>query len=602
MEWPDERMLRFTKTGVSDGADTPLDTVLEFHHRGLEHRSADALKAVQADRDSGWASAGFATLPFVPCRAIPRNIAVQTRWTVDEQGNLSQRTKPRFTTDDSWDCLGLIQSRNQRVDRVRLGELNLPSARTFARGVAILKVAADAARLQVKLIARDLTSAYRQCGVNRAELFLQCYVWSDGISVDERLEFGTASAVAHFQSISSFVLAVAIRRCQGWDLLNPPTSVALRAWLRSRAALGGTHDASLVFGQIFIDDTNAASVDDAGPGFPQGRAAVHNAIIGETFREAGFPISEGKDQFGHSILSLGFAVSALTARIAYPEEKTEVLVALISALLTCSRPAPRSHVESVVGKLGHLATVALEGRPFLDAGYAMIYARLRQAGGGVTKPMFLNIAGDGKVARNFRDALRWFLAALQDGVSAPLAPQLAFPAPGSQEGAGYFFSDASRSWGIGAWTIVQSNAQGIVFLYCAQRWPAAIRQAAMLDMSLSTAVLELAGAAAGAELVCDSVGARTLVAFIDNDAALGAINAGSSGSPHVRDMLHLLWDFESTQFLATRVSTLENDWADRLSRGDEPTVLSEVAALGWTAVRVDAGSKALDAVGRLASA
>ena len=92
------------------------------------------------------------------------------------------------------------------------------------------------------------------------------------------------------------------------------------------------------------------------------------------------------------------------------------------------------------------------------------------------------------------------------------------------------------------------------------------------------------------------------MAFIDNDAALGAINAGSSGSPHVRDMLHLLWEFESTQFLATRVSTLENDWADRLSRGDELTVLSEVAALGWTAVRVDAGSKALDAVGRLASA
>ena len=54
-------------------------------------------------------------------------------WRLNDDGSLTQKVKPRFTTDDSWDSKGLVESRNQAVDRSKLGQLVLPSARDLAR-------------------------------------------------------------------------------------------------------------------------------------------------------------------------------------------------------------------------------------------------------------------------------------------------------------------------------------------------------------------------------------------------------------------------------------------------------------------------------------
>ena len=69
--------------------------------------------------------------------------------------------------------------------------------------------------------ARDLSAAYRMWGVQRATLFLQAFVWEGGVCVDERLEFGTASAVQAFQRLSSLLIALVRKRQLEWDTAIP---------------------------------------------------------------------------------------------------------------------------------------------------------------------------------------------------------------------------------------------------------------------------------------------------------------------------------------------------------------------------------------------
>ena len=62
---------------------------------------------------------------------------------------------------------------------------------------------------RVALWAIDLTDAYRMLAVARRELWLQGFIWSDGVRLDRRALFGSAHLVQLFQRVSSFVLAVA---------------------------------------------------------------------------------------------------------------------------------------------------------------------------------------------------------------------------------------------------------------------------------------------------------------------------------------------------------------------------------------------------------
>ena len=96
----------------------------------------------------------------------------------------------------------------------------------------------------------------------------------------------------------------------------------------------------------------------------------------------------------------------------------------------------------------------------------------------------------------------------------------------------------------------------------------------------STAAIELAAAAAVSAVLRDASRFSSLTLFIDNEAARGAINLGSSRVPSLRPLLRALFQ-PSEQILAVRVSTTANSFADRLSRGDSAAVLRDAAALGW---------------------
>jgi hypothetical protein len=575
-------VVRQAASGAEAAAKVDSSIMLCFHHHGLRSCFAAAQAAVAKDCAAGFAQRGFQHLPFLPCRLVPRNIVQQRKWRLEEDGSVTEFAKPRLTTDDSWAEGGAVTARNAGIALDEIPGVNLPSARTLGEAAAILRAVALEAGVPVRVYARDIEAAYRQWGVQRAELFLQCFIFDDGVVVDERLEFGTASSPSLFQRLSRLLCTVADRQCRQWDDEHPPTSSALLQCLAQRRTLGD-QQAALGWLQVFLDDINGASINDVLEACPEGRAATHFAIVGSVFNRAGLPISLPKDQLGTAVLSLGFRVSLSqqSAGISYPREKRLALAARLRTLLATAqrqRDVPRRLVEEVIGVLGHLCTVLAEGKLVLDAGYAFLYARrLKRARS--FRPASLAAGAATPTAVKFRQAMHWFLDAVQEEITAPLAHQHIFPHPSGGEHA-FVFVDASRLWGVGGWSLVRRGSQ-LTFIALAAEYPPALQPAARAESAggLSTGALEMAAACAGRDLLRRHAAFADLVIFIDNEAARFAINAGSSASAGMRPLLHALFSHET--FLAVRVSTTQNRWADMLSRGDAAKVVTEARAYGW---------------------
>ena len=101
--------------------------------------------------------------------------------------------------------------------------------RTLAEAVAIVKAEASAMGLKVgelqaekvALWALDLSNAYRELAVSKADWWLQQFIWSDGIRLDMRCIFGSAHLVAFFERVSTFILTVIQRRVRAHDRQHP---------------------------------------------------------------------------------------------------------------------------------------------------------------------------------------------------------------------------------------------------------------------------------------------------------------------------------------------------------------------------------------------
>ena len=569
--WPDADLLYQVEAGADDGSKLQGEIVLCYHHNGLIKELQAAREAVRADQEKGLIHF-FPHLPLLPFRCVPKNIALANKWVVTEDGTLSQKLKKRFTTDDSWSAHEQVTSRNDGIDEAEWPELNLPSTRDLALAAAILGVPADEAGVPLRAYARDLQAAYRAWGVQRATLPLQGFLFEEGVGLDSALEFGTASSPQLFERLASLLLAIAQHRQRAWDAAHPPNHPALRAWLAHR----GTSE--LGYSHIFIDDSAGVVVDDVGDSWPEGRARVHFDIVGEVFTEAGFVVPPDKDQLSQSPLTLGFrlCLGAGERRVDYPPEKSAVLRALIERVRAL-RVAPRHEIEQIVGILGHLTTIVPEGRLHLSACYALIYARRKSVH---TKPALLHVAGAGKVATRFREALEWFDEALAQGVSVPLAPRVSFPAMG-EPGTAFMFKDASREWGVGGWSLLSTTPP--TFILLAARYPADLRRASLDKEAtgLSTGALELAAYVLTAAALRRHITFSSLITFTDSESARGAANAGSSRAPAMRPLLEALFAPEE-QHLAVRVATEENRWADWASRGRAGEVARQARALGWS--------------------
>ena len=150
------------------------------------------------------------------------------------------------------------------------------------------------------------------------------------------------------------------------------------------------------------------------------------------------------------------------------------------------------------------------------------------------KPRRLAVQGSGPTQREYQDSLAWLDAALEGGISAPLAPRTTFPAIG-EEGCGFLFTDAARGRGTGhgGFSIVRSAHDASVagrFLHLEAQWDTHV-QHALVNNLFSMPAGECFGAVIFADALARTLpGLTHMVVFTDSVATARAFTTGSSGA------------------------------------------------------------------------
>ena len=623
LAWADEDMLQqMSVTGAEGRSDCSLDTVIMGHHGGLREHYQPARASVASDTARGWITKGTKHLVTVPSRIVPKNVVARKQWKL-VLGELISVTKWRVTTDDSVESTaGDIRSRNAAMDRSTWGDIGLPSPQTLGEAIAIMRslaaamgIRASAVALErIALWALDLSDAYREIQVNRSEWWQQGFIWYDGVRLDMRCVFGAAHMPGLFQRVSTFVLAVAAYRIKQYDRQHP-YSAARQAWSQWREENVEGDNGDCDFDGIYLDDGFGASI--LGPGEPltgaadaskpvavsttvnpdgrvrlelfadKARGQTHLQIVQSTFNEAGWRVAISKVQHGLSLDLLGLGITTLgDGALFVPEVKRLGMIADIDVTIeptATDGTVQREGFETLVGRSSHLGQVACEANVYLQPLYRMQNAKAKYVDRRLRKtvafkPRRIKVKGSSPTQVRCREALEWFRAALQSGVSVPLAPRVAFPAVGD-EGCAFCFTDAAREAGTGhgGFTAVRRGDQA-EFLFLEQRWPADVLQA-LQENELSM----VAGEAYGAVVLADAVlmelqSATHMVIFTDSSATEIAVNTGNSPSPQLNFLVRWLIErWPGVQFLGVWQKGIRNDVADRISRKDLAAVLDDVS-------------------------
>ena len=615
--WRDEDMLDQIASGVDSRADCELVMVLRFHHQGLQRNIEPAAESIDADAqpDRGWITEGTPHQPYTPCRCIARNVAERRLWKRQSDGSLAKIVKWRVTTDDSMEEHG--EGRNSNLPRDEWGDMDLPEVMRLARAAAILAawmgeeaawrlvgelLEAGVQSEHVVLWAIDLSDAYRKLAVQRMERWLQCLVWRDGARCDLRAVFGTASMVQFFQRVSNLLRAVIRVRHEEYDAQHP-YSAARQAWMARRG--GGSPS----FRMNYIDDLSGAcvhaadepvrrrtaadgSVADAAA--EETRAEAYVRIATDTCQEAGWECKLAKRQLGTAIEQLGFQVETQHGgRIACTADKRDGMELELSEFASATGKTPAADVESIAGKLIHLATIAVEGRAYMEPWYAMLNATrtvIMQGARTRVKLGELQLRGAGPVQQRFQQSVQWWRTAMWSDISLPLAAKLAFP-DAAESGCVVAFQDAARGAGTGFGgfvPVVSADGARKLLLVCEAAWPVDLQQKLMAN-ELSMAAGELFAYVALATAAYARLGASHVIGFTDNDPTQAAINHCCSGSPQMQALL--LWFYQmcpTLQSLAIWLPGKRNTRSDALSRSQQgaEAVRREAEAAGWRVMDV----------------
>ena len=654
LAWPDEEMLRQMtgRGGIESRSRCERVVSIQRHHGGLRKRPEAAIASIDADVAKGRMTEGFAELPFVPCRLVPKNVIMQQKYSLDGD-TLVTRDKARVSTDDSQrptDGLTGAQftARNEGLDRSEWAPNALPRSQDLAEAAAIFKGYAGrtgelpppwaAERVAVQMI--DLTDAFRELFMQRAELPLQCFVWRDGARIDLRAVFGTAFLVDFFQRISQMVNAVARDRVRRWFQRHYTASEARRRWAEARAAAAA--DAPPSFEMIYLDDGSGTcpmrdeeellpeplrgewmeQEETLSPPPPAHAPAcdVVLAITWATFVEAGWQISAKKVQRGLSADCLGLDVSTDDSvrrggALSCPEAKRRGLLLEIERQQE-SRPVTFERIEGLVGRLGHIAQIEPSAKPYLNGMYKLTQSRLntpraklaQAAAGRIPDEQMVRrrvspttISGGTEVVLAYQQGLTYFHGALSRGVAVPLAVPRTFPALG-EPGVAAIFTDAAREHnsGGGAFMALRHPGGGDpVLFYTGTEWPddvAANLRADKTSMPAGEAAI-LAGVIPALRRAAETRGflLTHLYCFTDSIATRSMVNHNGSGSPQLNHFAiqmeeRLLRQADGLaprlQLLAVHVAGPDNVLADAISRRREGGMIAEATAHGFETVTV----------------
>ena len=624
--------------GIEAQSSTSLDTVLDFHHMGLQQNFAAAAKVIEQDIAEEFVSAAYAHLPMVPCRLGPRNVVMQDRSKLDpDSGELVAVQKPRVTFD-------LSRGRKRRAapslqplsvnggTRPAHTQLTLPDSRDFGAACGITQVAvAHLPSVQVEAGSVDITNAYSWLLQQQLDWWLQCFVWSSGVRISFRVVFGGAFGPHRFSGVMAVPHAETARRIEEFEVTQPPPTAE---WTRERQALqasnllpGGSVQHRSWAMQRFLDDINLVAPNDrvvvppelvgislgaeatatagGAPSHPSSRIAVYVCFTISTLGELDFVVAESKTQCGPAIVSLGIRVDIPAERQNCPAlKRAAVLQGMAEALaaLASNQPLDCDEMERLVGRLGSLAAIFPALLTWMHAGYAVASAKYL---GTALRPLRrLRLAPGGRRRLEFTKLLHAATAELTANVGAPLLCAPSFPAigtPGTLTCATDASGDAaSDDAGVGGYSFLAGQPNTIYVV--SELWPLDIRAALasaartraeraldtqrppMLAVPTSEAFGMMAIPAAVVQLLGRGAIQR-VIAIGDCAPASKAYEAASSRSAQIRAMLRAA-DAVADAWLPVDVPRELNTDPDRLSHPASLTaVVADAEALGLSVVQ-----------------
>ena len=646
--WPDHDLLgQCGHGGLESRSECSGDTVLAFHHTGIVDHYAAADKAIRVDIAAGSVLSGFGTLPFVPCRSLPRNVILQQRSRVlPETGEVEDFEKPRVTTNSSHgegevggDGVSPL-SVNEGVPQSQRYVL-LPTVRQLGKGAAIVDEAGAADGLRAELYCYDLSSAYRFAQLQVRDWWQHVFLWltPQGRAVwlvDAHGAFGGAYMPQRFEGITSLGIAVARADQDAFDAAHPyPPGV--RAWQRRRTELQragalpqGGEQLRPAYLQVYLDDGAGAALNDTVavpaelahiplgelatrtlggvPSAHDSRAAVHLRIAVAAFERLGFVVEVTKTECGSAIVNLGFRVRVDAHRIDCPLPKRRILLRDAGALglqVDAGAELDQPGVERLVGRLAALSHVLPEIASHLSGGYAIAAARRWRKGSRRARLGVVRLRRGGRCEAAVRDMCDVATQLLDANEGIALAAAERFVEVGSA-GTLTTVTDASGEDGIGGYAFHPATP-GVVWLL-ADEWPPDVRaalahaaapraeRARSHDIpACSMPLAELFGPWAMAAAVAEGVGddglrpwrpcpASAVISVVDCAPAAAVLTSATSAGAQLRSLVTAIRR-DSRQWLAAAVPRELNCDADTLSHPAQWGEVRESAEAAGLSVR-----------------
>ena len=614
VDFPDQFVLACMAHGYP-APELARATVLGYPHVGALKSMAGLRKCLEKDRKQdavagarAWTEHGGAMPQVWPMRADPVNVT----W---------RNGKPRVTIDKTMSLSDCFESYNAAVDLEQFDPVEMVRVQELCRAAAILLTA----HVGVRVWSFDLEAYFRRIGKQRADWWKSGYVLPDGYGFDKRVQFGQKEAPVLTSRQSNFLVWAMRRELYSFDQEHPPRDARLLAWRLLRTTLAdarpaeerGTFDdpwASLHFIMEYVDDVGAACVDDllydvAGTPMYMRNDEQLDRLVPCDSGDAGAVHARRPDAhyhvalttieaFGHTSAAgkgvrptlemdlLGVHVNVSSYQRLLTATKCEAYGGAVRAALDASPVAggglkvPYVAFNSIVHKLLHAASTVVLGRQHLHHCMAARRAVNRLQG------KFVLLHAPQVVE------LQWWLAQLDDPTRhcLPLASRVTFPDVGTT-GVLVGYSDAARELaspltsGYGAWTVINNT-----FYYVSGLWTPS----------------ELAGYSINVlELAAENMGTFSFVAqardlgmnvthsldFVDNTAAEYSADRGSARVPGMQELVRRRFDALDrlgVYSMVERITSVDNDWADALSRGEERMhdVLRMARALGWATRRL----------------
>lgn len=347
------------------------------------------------------------------------------------------------------------------------------------------------------LIAKtDVKAAYRLVPVHPEDRKWLGMVWKGKVYVDSKLPFGLRSAPKIFNALADGV-----------------------EWC--------AHSAGIPHIFHYLDDFAVVGPPDSG--------ACHQYLLTlkRICRELGVPLAPNKEEGPSTKLTLlGIEIDTVKGELRLPAEKLQALRTLLRSWRT-KKSCTRRELESLIGYLHHATKVIRPGRSFLRRIIALI-SGCRQRHHHI------------RLNKEFKADIAWWLAfaGQWNGTSLLIAQDSSVIT---------LHSDASGSWGCGAWKTTD---------WFQIQWGSA-------SCHLHIAAKEMVPIIVAAIVWGKGWKGRKVVARSDNSAVVSTLNSRYAKDQVLMQMMRCLFFVEAYygfDITASHIPGVRNDLADDLSR------------------------------------